>query len=61
MGPLSCRAVCKSFNGLSALAGVSLVFPPSGIVSIIGPNGAGKTTFINIVSGFIRPDSVHAL
>jgi ABC-type branched-subunit amino acid transport system ATPase component len=46
-----------SFNGLSALAGVNLVFPSSGIVSIIGPNGAGKTTLIDILTGFIRPDS----
>jgi len=54
---LSCRGVSMSFNGLSALAGVNLVFPSSGIVSIIGPNGAGKTTLIDILTGFIRPDS----
>lgn len=46
----------KSFDGVRALANVSLEFPTSGVVAIIGPNGAGKTTLLNVMTGFLRPD-----
>jgi ABC-type branched-subunit amino acid transport system ATPase component len=52
-----CEGIRKSFGGLHALAGVDLQFPLSGIVAIIGPNGAGKTTFVNILTGFLKPDA----
>lgn len=54
---LRCETLSKSFDGVQALAGVTLVFPSSSIVAIIGPNGAGKTTLINVLSGFLRADS----
>jgi ABC-type branched-subunit amino acid transport system ATPase component len=47
----------KSFDGVRALADVSLEFPSSGIIAVIGPNGAGKTTLINVLTGFLRADS----
>jgi branched-chain amino acid transport system ATP-binding protein len=31
------------------------------IVSIIGTNGAGKTTLVNLISGYIKPDSGRIL
>jgi ABC-type branched-subunit amino acid transport system ATPase component len=54
---LRCDNLIKSFDGTHALAGVNLEFATSGIVAIIGPNGAGKTTLINVVTGFIRPET----
>jgi len=45
------------FGSLTALDGVSLTAPPSGVTGIIGPNGAGKTTLLNAICGFVRPDS----
>lgn len=54
---LHCEGLFKSFDGVSALADVSIEFPRTGIVAIIGPNGAGKTTLLNVVTGFLRPDS----
>jgi len=56
---LVCRDLFKSFDGIRAVAGVTLEFPTSGIIAIIGPNGAGKTTLMNILTGFIRPDLGH--
>jgi ABC-type branched-subunit amino acid transport system ATPase component len=53
---LRCEGLSKSFDGVRALAGVTLAFPASGIVAIIGPNGAGKTTLVNVLTGFLRAD-----
>jgi branched-chain amino acid transport system ATP-binding protein len=49
--------VTVSYNGLRAVADVSLVVPEGCIVALIGPNGAGKTTVLRTISGLIRPDS----
>ena len=32
-------------------------FERDSVVSLIGANGAGKTTFLNMVTGYLRPDS----
>src|SRR5207253_2657003 len=47
--------VRKSFGGLRALAGVTLVFAPRGVHCLIGPNGAGKSTFFNLLVGRYPP------
>jgi ABC-type branched-subunit amino acid transport system ATPase component len=54
---LRCDNIRKSFNGVLALRDVTLNLPGQGIIAIIGPNGAGKTTLINVLTGFMRPDS----
>ena len=51
-----CEGICKSFGGVRALTDIHIEFPSSGIVAIIGPNGAGKTTFVNVLTGFLKPD-----
>ncbi len=54
---LRCEGLTKTFDGVVALNDVSLDFPNDGIISIIGPNGAGKTSLINLLTGFVKPDS----
>jgi ABC-type branched-subunit amino acid transport system ATPase component len=54
---LLCKGLCKSFDGVVALDGVTLSFPSSGITAIIGPNGAGKSTLLNVITGFLKPDA----
>src|SRR5438552_17734944 len=44
-----------SFQGIQAIAGVSLTLPSREILGIIGPNGAGKTSVLNCINGFYRP------
>src|SRR3954452_16353920 len=58
---LRCERLDKAFDGVRALAGVSIEFPGSGCVGIIGPNGAGKSTLLNALTGFVRPDSGSCL
>lgn len=57
---LRCEGLSKSFDGVRALANVSLELPQSGIIAVIGPNGAGKTTLINVLTGFLRPQAGRA-
>lgn len=45
----------KEFDGLVAVADVSLRVREGSLHSIIGPNGAGKTTLFNLLSGVFKP------
>ena len=54
---LTLNSVSKSFGGIKALDGVSFSVAENEVVGIIGLNGSGKTTTVNIISGFIKPDS----
>lgn len=54
---LSVSGISKSFGGVQALSGASLECDAGEIVGLIGPNGAGKSTLVNVVTGFLKPDS----
>ncbi len=53
--------LCKTFDGITALAEFTGIVRNREILGLIGPNGAGKTTFFHVATGFIRPDrgNVH--
>lgn len=47
----------KHFGGIKAVDNVTFSINRGEIVGLIGPNGSGKTTTINIITGFLKPDS----
>ena len=47
----------KRFGGVVAVSDVSFEIEKGALVGIIGPNGCGKTTLVNLISGFLKPDS----
>ena len=54
---LSVRGLDKRFGAVVAADALSLDIAPGQKVSLIGANGAGKTTFVNMVTGYLTPDS----
>ena len=54
---LSVRGLEKRFGAVVAADALTLDIPAGQKVSLIGANGAGKTTFVNMVTGYMRPDS----
>jgi len=53
---LALEDVRLSFDGLTALDGVSLPVERNELVGVIGPNGAGKSTLFNVICGYYRCD-----
>jgi branched-chain amino acid transport system ATP-binding protein len=51
----------KHFGFVRAVDNVNMNIREGEIVSIIGTNGAGKTTLVNLISGYIKPDSGRIL
>lgn len=54
---LQVKGVSKTFGGVLALWDVNFDLSNGEIMGIIGPNGSGKTTLINVITGFVKPDS----
>ena len=54
---LAVDAVTKSFGGVVALWDVTFRLQKGELLGIIGPNGSGKTTLVNLLTGFVKPDS----
>jgi branched-chain amino acid transport system ATP-binding protein len=54
---LEARGLNKSFGAVTAAADINVGVESDTVVGLIGGNGAGKTTFINMVTGYLKPDS----
>ena len=49
--------IVKYFSEEAVLDGVSFELSKGDHVALVGPNGAGKSTLVNIITGFLEPDS----
>ncbi len=54
---VQCAELRHSYGKKEVLHGLSFSVESGGIVGLLGKNGAGKSTAINILMGFLRPDS----
>jgi branched-chain amino acid transport system ATP-binding protein len=54
---LEARGLAIRFGGVVAADGVDLDVLEGEKLAIIGPNGAGKTTFLNIATGYLKPQA----
>ncbi len=54
---LQVRGLNKRFGAVAAAQDLNVGVPDGAIYGLIGSNGAGKTTFVNMVTGYIKPDS----
>ncbi|MFN3974261.1 MAG: ABC transporter ATP-binding protein [Dehalococcoidia bacterium] len=57
MGPiLETVNLTKSFGMVRAVEDVTITVEEGEVVGIVGPNGSGKTTFLNVVTGYLKPE-----
>ena len=54
---LEARGLVIRFGGVVAADGIDLDVHAGENLAIIGPNGAGKTTFLNMATGYLRPQA----
>jgi branched-chain amino acid transport system ATP-binding protein len=53
---LRAENLCKTFGAVTAASEINAAIEKDSVVGLIGTNGAGKTTFINIITGYLKPD-----
>ncbi len=53
---LEAVGLSKAFGGVTAVEEVSVAVHAGEVIGIVGANGAGKTTFVNLVTGYLKPD-----
>ncbi|MFZ1091975.1 MAG: ATP-binding cassette domain-containing protein, partial [Xanthobacteraceae bacterium] len=49
--------VTKRFGELTAIDQISLAVRRGELMTLLGPSGCGKTTLLNLVAGFLLPES----
>jgi branched-chain amino acid transport system ATP-binding protein len=54
---LRAAGIEKRFGALVAASAIDIEVAPGERVSLIGSNGAGKTTFVNMITGYLKPDA----
>jgi branched-chain amino acid transport system ATP-binding protein len=54
---ISAKGLCKQFGAVHAARDMTVDIHAQTITGLIGTNGAGKTTFVNMLTGYMKPDS----
>jgi branched-chain amino acid transport system ATP-binding protein len=58
---ISARGLRKQFGAVFAARDITVDIPAQTITGLIGTNGAGKTTFVNMLTGYMKPDQGQIL
>lgn len=58
---LSCRNLHAGYEGVPALAEVSLELASGELLGVLGPNGSGKTTLLHALAGILVPTAGSVL
>ena len=53
---LDAQGLHKNFGAVTAASDINAAIERDSVVGLIGTNGAGKTTFINMITGYLKPD-----
>ena len=53
---LEAKGLEKRFGAVVAASNINIGITAGERVSLIGSNGAGKTTFVNMITGYLKPD-----
>src|SRR5918912_3615683 len=53
---LDAQGLTKSFGAVTAASNINAAIEKDSVVGLIGTNGAGKTTFINMITGYLKPE-----
>ena len=51
------QSIRKTFASHAAVDGIDLAVPPGEFLTLLGPSGCGKSTTLNLIAGFLQPDS----
>ncbi|NNM82983.1 MAG: ATP-binding cassette domain-containing protein [Burkholderiales bacterium] len=54
---LEAKNLVRTFDGKSAVEGVSITLSRGEVLGFLGPNGAGKSTTMRMLTGNLRPES----
>lgn len=57
MTAISLSGVSKRFGDATALADVTLQFPPQQVTALIGRSGCGKSTLLRVCNGLVTPEA----
>src|SRR5712691_4141912 len=57
MSFLAVENLTKRFGDHTAVAGLDLAVEKGEFIALLGPSGCGKTTTLQMIAGFIEPDS----
>ena len=53
---LEVENICKCYGNITAVNNISFR-ASTGVIALLGPNGAGKSTLMNMLAGYLAPDS----
>lgn len=56
-GMLATQGLVRRFGAVKGADDITVSFAVGAVVALIGTNGAGKTTFLNLVTGYLKPDA----